>query len=339
MSEIKRIINKIVESHDLTRAEIENVFTEIMSGNATPAQIGSIITGLRMKGETINEITGAAKIMREFATKIPTQDPDNILDTCGTGGDGAHTFNISTAAAIVSAACGIKVAKHGNRSVSSKCGSADVLIELGVNLEIGPEKVGESIKQTGIGFLFAPLLHSSMKHAIGPRRELGIRSIFNVLGPLTNPAGAKRQLLGVFSEKLVKPLATSLKNLGSTKIMVVHGSDGLDELTITGQTYICEYSDGILKEWHLDPRDLGFSLAMPEDLTGGDLKQNAGIITDIFEGKKGSKRDIVVLNSGAAIYVAGAAKTIAKGIEMAARAIDSGAARDKLKQLVDFTNV
>ncbi len=338
MDEIKPIINKLVNNTDLSTVEIEHLFTKIMSGEATPAQIGSVLTSLRMKGETIDEITGAAKIMRHFSTKIPVKSQDDLLDTCGTGGDGSNTFNISTAAAITAASCGIRVAKHGNRSVSSKCGSADVLKELGANLEITPEKVGQCVDEVGIGFLFAPLLHGSMKYAIGPRRELGIRSIFNVLGPLTNPAGAKNQLMGVFSHKLVKPIASVLNNLGAKKVMVVHGSDGLDEITTTGKTLVCEYTSGKEKEWELNPEDFGIELAQSKDLIGGEIKENAEIIKAIFSGEKNAKSDIVVLNAGAGIYVAGGAQSIEEGIKLAKQAIESGKAAEKLQQLIDFTN-
>lgn len=338
MIDIKKILNKVVDNVDLSTKEMEEVFNDIMEGEATQAQIGSFITALRMKGETILEITGAAKIMRKFATKIRLSSKDNVIDTCGTGGDNSHTFNISTAAAIVVAACGVPVAKHGNRSVSSACGSADVLSKLGVNIEIPPEKVEECIEKTNIGFLFAPMLHGAMQYAIGPRRELGIRTIFNILGPLTNPAGAKRQLLGVFDKKWVKPLAATLKNLGSDKVMIVHGFDGLDEITITGKTYVCELSKGELKEYEIDPRDYGLSCAVAEDLKGGGIEDNAKIIQDIFDGQSGAKRDVVLLNSAAALYVADKADGIKEGIEIAAEAIDKGFAKNKLEELVKVSN-
>jgi anthranilate phosphoribosyltransferase len=335
---LKEILNKLVTGKDLSILEMEKVFDDVMGGNASDAQIGAIITALRMKKETIEEITGAARIMRKFATKVPVKNPNDALDTCGTGGDSSHTFNISTATAIVAASCGVPVAKHGNRSVSSKCGSADVLKELGVNIEIGPDKVAECIDKVNIGFLFAPKLHGAMKYAIGPRRELGIRTIFNVLGPLTNPAGAKRQLLGVYSEDLVKPLASVLNNLGSLKVMVVHGKDGLDEITTTDSTYICEYTGGVLKEWYLDPKEFGFDIAKPKDLTGGSVEHNANIIRDIFSGKTGPQRDIVILNSAAAIYVAGKSESIKDGISIAVDAIETGKAKSKLDELIKISN-
>ncbi len=332
------ILNKVVDGNDLTGSEIEEVFDLIMTGEATPSQIACLITALRMKGETVTEITGAAKIMRKMALKIKVPNPDNVLDTCGTGGDRSHTFNISTATALVLASCGVVVAKHGNRSVSSSCGSADVLRELGVNIDINAAKVSECIEKTGIGFLFAPKLHGAMKYAIGTRREIGIRTIFNILGPLTNPASAKRQLLGVFAKSWVRPLCETLKNLGYIKAMVVHGEDGLDEITTTGKTFVAELSNGKISEYQIDCNIYGLKNASSQELRGGDLSVNAGIINNIFAGELGPKKDIVLLNSGAALYVADKVKDIGEGIEMAREAIDSGKVKDKLNELIKVSN-
>lgn len=334
MLDIKAVINRVVDGVNLEIPEMEEVFNFIMGGEATPSQIASFITAMRMKGETVDEITGAARIMRKFAAKIKVENPENTIDTCGTGGDRSHTFNISTVSAIIAASCGIPVAKHGNRSVSSSCGSADVLSQLGVNLEINTDKVSECISQAGIGFLFAPMLHSSMQYAIGPRKEIGIRTIFNLLGPLTNPANAQRQVMGVFDSRWVKPLAAVLQNLGSIKVMVVHGSDGLDEITTTDKTFVCELSDNKLKEYEIDPQKYGLSYARHEDLLGGDATRNAEIVTGILSGEKGHKRDIVLLNAAAAVYVSGKAKDLKEGIEIAAAAIDSGKSKKTLDTLI-----
>ena len=330
---VQEILNKVVEKQNLNENEMESIFSLIMNGETTPSQIASFITALRMKGETVAEITGAAKIMRSSAIKIDAGNPDEIIDTCGTGGDRSHTFNISTASAIVAASCGVKVAKHGNRSVSSSCGSADVLKELGVNIEMKKETVEKCISNTGIGFLFAPSLHPAMKYAIGTRREIGIRTIFNILGPLTNPANAKRQLLGVYDKKWIKPLCETLRNLNSIKALVVHGSDGLDEITTTGKTYTCELSNGNLHEYEINPQEYGISLTTSGDLKGGDAKINAAIINDIFNGKTGPKFDIVVLNAAACLYVADKVNSIKDGIEVAKEAIKSSKA---LKTLENF---
>jgi anthranilate phosphoribosyltransferase len=334
----KDILNKVVDGNNLDLKEVEKIFSAIMGGEATPSQIAAFITALRMKGETEEEITGAAKIMRQFATKIDIENPDITLDTCGTGGDLSHTFNISTATSIVVASCGVPVAKHGNRSVSSSCGSADVLLELGVNVDISPEKVSECINKINIGFLFAPKLHGAMKYAIGTRREIGIRTIFNILGPLTNPADAKRQLLGVFDKKWLGPLAATLKNLGSIHALIVHGSDGLDEITTTGKTYFAELKGGKITEGELDPADYGIKLSKLEDLKGSDAKGNADILKRVLSGEKGAKLDILLLNSGAALYVAGKVKGIKEGIDMALDAITSRRALNKLSELVTLSN-
>jgi anthranilate phosphoribosyltransferase len=311
-----------------------------MTGSAEGAQIGAFLTALRIKGETVAEITGAARVMRDKSTKIetPGKSKTDIVDTCGTGGDGSMTFNISTAAAFVTAAAGVTVAKHGNRSVSSKSGSADVLRSLGVNVEASIECVEQCIQKAGIGFLFAPLLHGAMKYAAPVRQALGIRTIFNILGPLTNPAGAKCQLIGVYDPALTDLLALVLNNLGTKHAFVVRGEDGLDEITLTTETRVTELKDGSIKTYHITPEDFGFDRCAPEDLTGGESTENAEIILKIFNGEKGPKRDIVLLNSAAAICAAGKVGSIAEGIAVAHGAIDSGEALEKLEQLKTLTN-
>ena len=282
---IKEAINKVINNQDLSQEEAISTMNEIMSGEATPAQIASFITALRMKGETVDEITGCAKVMREKVTRINTKS-DLLVDTCGTGGDSAHTFNISTTAAFVAAGAGLKIAKHGNRSVSSKCGSADVLKELGVNIEADANTVAKCIDEVGIGFLFAPMLHPAMTYAIGPRREIGIRTIFNILGPLTNPAGATTQVLGVYDPKLTETLAKVLNNLGSKHVFVVHGSDGLDEITITGKTYVAELVNGEVRSFTIDPEDFGISKADVSSLAGDTAEENARITLSVLKAKK-----------------------------------------------------
>ncbi len=333
---IKQALNKIIQRVDLEQNEMEEVMQEIMKGEATPAQIAAFLTALRMKGESIEEITAAAKIMRQYAVRIETKS--DVLDTCGTGGDSKGTFNISTISAIVSASAGAAVAKHGNRSVSSKCGSADVLKALGVNIEISKEKVEQCLQQIGIAFLFAPLLHPAMKNVLGPRREIGIRTIFNILGPLTNPATAKFQLLGVYDKKLCSLLASVLKNLGSQHCLIVHSGDGMDEVSTAAKTFVSELINGEIKNYEIDPADFGFPLARIEDLQGGDAERNAEIGLDILKGKNFPPRDIVLLNSGCAIYAANKADDIKTGIEMAKEAIDAGKALKKLEELKEFTN-
>ncbi|MEW6381720.1 MAG: anthranilate phosphoribosyltransferase [bacterium] len=328
---IKEAIAQIIAGKDLSRQEAVDVMREVMEGAATDAQIASFITALRMKGETIEEITGFTQVMREKAERVNLDTP--VLDTCGTGGDGAHTFNISTATAFVAAGAGAVVAKHGNRSVSSKCGSADCLLALGIEIMAEPPVVEKCLREAGIGFFFAPLWHKSMKYAIGPRKEIGIRTVFNVLGPMTNPAGAECQLLGVYDQALLSPLAHVLKNLGSTKAMVVHGLDGLDEITTTGRTRVCELKNGSVIDYEIDPQDFGLPLAKKEDLAGGTAEENARIVMDVLKGVQGPARDIVLLNAGAALYVYGKAENLADGISLAARSIDSGAALDKLEML------
>ena len=334
---IKSALNKVVSGEDLSRTEMEGAMNQIMSGEATPAQIGGFITGLRMKGETVDEIAGAAAIMREKATKIDPKVTDGrvVIDTCGTGGDGQNTFNISTAAALVAAGAGAVVAKHGNRSVSSLCGSADVLEALGINIDIEPNEVERCIEEVGIGFLFAPKLHGAMKHAIGPRKELGIRTIFNILGPLTNPAGAKAQLLGVYDPDLVEVLAKVLMALGSVRAMIVNG-DGTDELTTTGRSSVSYLKDGEIENFTIEPEKFGLATATVEDLKGGEIAENARIIVNILDGESGPKRDVVLLNSAASLVVAGLAPDIESGVKMAADSIDSGKAKERLGELKKF---
>jgi anthranilate phosphoribosyltransferase len=347
---IKEAIGKIVRLQNLTEDEAAASMTEIMSGEATEAQIGAFITALRMKGETIDEITGCAKIMRKFATPIRVksyvdidredinEDDETILDTCGTGGDGTSTFNVSTATAFVVAACGLRVAKHGNRSVSSMCGSADVLEALGVNLNVTSEKVEECLSKIGIGFLFAPSLHGAMKYAIGPRRQIGIRTIFNILGPLTNPANATAQVLGVYEEKLVDVIANVLKNLGTKKAWVVHGEDGLDEITISSDTTVAELNEGKVTVFKVNPADYGIKKAYIPDIKGGSAVDNAMTIRKILGGEAGPKMDIVLLNSAAGLYVGGKAADIKEGLALAKEAIDSGRAKERLEMLIKMTN-
>jgi len=347
---IKEAIARVVENQDLTEGEMIDVMDQIMGGEATPAQIAAFITALRMKGETVAEITGAARVMRSRATPIrvgPVVDLDReeinadretILDTCGTGGSGTKSFNISTAVAFVVAGCGIKVAKHGNRSISSACGSADVLEQLGVHLDVPPETVENCIDAIGIGFLFAPALHGAMKHAIGPRREVGIRTIFNILGPLTNPAGADRQVLGVYQESLVEPMAHVLCGLGCKRGFIVHGIDGMDEITLTGPTRIAEIKDGKVNLSTIEPEDFGLTRCKLEELQGGDAVRNAEIVTAILDGERGSHRDIVLFNAAHALVAAGIADDVADGLQQAAASIDEKRAKGKLEELVSFTN-
>lgn len=347
---IKEAIAKVVEGHDLPEGEMIEVMNQIMGGEATPAQVAAFITALRMKGETVEEITGAARVMRSRATPIRVgnvvgidreeinADRETILDTCGTGGSGTKTFNVSTAVAFVVAGCGVKVAKHGNRSVSSACGSADVLEQLGVNLDVAPARVEQCIDEIGIGFLFAPALHGAMKHAIGPRREVGIRTIFNILGPLTNPAGADRQVLGVYRESLVEPLARVLAGLGCKRGFVVHGMDGMDEVTLTGPTRVATIRDGAVSLATIEPEDFGLTRCELQDLQGGDALRNAEIINAILDGEAGPHRDIVLLNAAHALVAAGVTDDVAEGLRKAAESIDRKWGRMKLDELVVLTN-
>lgn len=336
---IKEAIATVVRGDDLTEGEMIEAMEEIMEGRATPSQIGSFITALRMKGEIVDEITGAAKVMRAKAEKIELKDhpeDETILDTCGTGGDSANTFNVSTATAFVAAGGGVKVAKHGNRSVSSQCGSADVLERLGLKLDITPSDVERCIREVGIGFLFAPLFHGAMKYAAGPRREIGLRTIFNVLGPLTNPAGATAQLLGVYDLGLTEKMAHVLGKLGSKEAFVVCGEGRFDEISICGTSKVSHLRDGDVTTFEMTPEEYGFKRATPDAINGGDASENARIILDILEGEHGPKRDIVLLNAGAAFVVAGLDNDLKAGIERAKDAVDSGKAKDKLDSLINF---
>lgn len=334
---IRDAVAKAVNMEDLNESEMMDVMSEVMEGGATPAQIAAFMTALRMKGETVAEVTGAARIMRQKAVRIDARS-SVIVDTCGTGGDGSHTFNISTTAAFVAAAAGLTVAKHGNRAVSSGCGSADVLEALGVNIDAAPEVVEECVQQIGIGFLFAPRLHGAMKYAIGPRREIGIRTIFNMLGPLTNPAGATCQLIGVYDPMLTEMFAAVLKNLGTRRAFVVHGADGLDEATVTGETRVSELRDGLIRTYNINPLDFMDDYDSLEALQGGDASVNARITTDVLTGKDGACRRIVLLNAALAIMAADKAETLGEGIGIAAGAIDGGAAWRKLQALIELTN-
>jgi anthranilate phosphoribosyltransferase len=334
---IKEMIVKLMENKHMTQVEAKAAMDAIMGGEATQAQIGSFLTALRLKGETVEEITGFALSMREKAIKsLP--DVPYLIDTCGTGGDNAHTFNISTGAAIIAAAAGVHVAKHGNRSVSSRCGSADVLEALGVRIELPAQTAARCIEETGFGFLFAQLFHGAMKHAAGPRRELGIRTVFNLLGPLTNPAGAQGQLMGVYEGALTETVANVLKNLGTERAMVIHSLDGLDEISVCGKTKVSELKDGGIVTYELDPRGFGMPQRLPGEITGEGPKENAASIHSVFEGAQGAKRDILLLNAGAAIYVGKKAKDIAEGVTLAKQAVDSGAAMQKLNEIITFTN-
>ncbi|MDK2918905.1 MAG: anthranilate phosphoribosyltransferase [Candidatus Petromonas sp.] len=333
---IKSAIDKVIRRQNLTENEMIYAMNAIMEGRATEAQIGGFLIALRMKGETAEEITGGAKVMRNKALPVGIKN-DYAIDTCGTGGDGANTFNISTAVAFVAAAAGITVVKHGNRSVSSRCGSADVLESLGVNINLTPEKVQRCADELGIGFMFAPNFHRAMKHAIGPRKELGVRTIFNILGPLTNPAKVKGQVLGVFDGKLTEVIAKALKELGVKQAMVVHGMDGLDEITVTTKTKVSELKDNEIYTYHIDPEQFGLPFAHRKDLAGGDPRQNADIILKILNGERGAKRDIVLLNAGAAIYVGKKADSLTEGVERAKTVIDTGLALEKLNQLVKLS--
>jgi anthranilate phosphoribosyltransferase len=319
----------------LSEGEMKSCMTEIMEGNATDAQIGAFLTALRLKGETVDEITGAARIMREKAATIKA--PEGTLDTCGTGGDMAGTINISTTAALIVAAAGVPVAKHGNRSVSSQSGSADVLEALGIKIDLSPEQVEKCLAETGFGFLFAPLFHPAMKYAIGPRREIGVRTIFNILGPITNPAGAKRQLLGVFADHLTDTLCQVLANLGAEDVMVVHGEDGLDEITITDGTKVSRFSGGKLENSIISPADFGIDRAQISEIAGADKESNAKAAIAIFDGEMGPKRDVVLMNAAAALVVAGKAKALREAFSIAAEAVDSGKAGEKLEEVKKFT--
>jgi anthranilate phosphoribosyltransferase len=348
---LKEAIQKVVNGTNLQEKEMEAVMDAIMSGEATPAQIGAFITALRLKGETVEEITAAARVMRRKATHIKADeavvtidrddinlDLETVIDTCGTGGDGTNTFNVSTTTAFVVAGCGLRVAKHGNRSVSSQCGSADVIESLGVNLDVPPTVVEKCLSEVGIGFLYAPALHGAMKYAIGPRREIGIRSIFNILGPLTNPAGANVQVLGVYQGDLTPVLAEVLNKLGSRSAFVVYGEGSLDEISIIGKTQVSQLKDGSVSTYMIEPEDFGMSRADLNDIRGGDVQENAGIVLSVLKGESSARRDMVLLNAAAALVAAGRAGDFPEGITLAAESIDSGRALEKLEGLKRVTN-
>lgn len=336
--DIQGALKKVVERQNLTESEMKTVMTQIMTGEATQAQIGGFLVGLRMKGETVDELAGAAQVMRELAIPVAI-NASPLVDTCGTGGDGANTFNISTASAFVVAAAGGKVAKHGNRSVSSSSGSADVLEAAGVKLDITPAQVARCVESLGVGFMFAPMHHSAMKHAIGPRKEMAIRTVFNLLGPLTNPAGAKRQVMGVFSKQWVRPLAEVLQRLGSEHVMVVHAEDGLDEISIAAKTFVAEAVNGEIREYTIGPEDFGMDTAPLSSIAAENVQASLAVIQSVLANEPGPAADIVALNAGAAIYVAGIASTLAEGVSMAQDAIGSGLARAKLNELAQVSTV
>jgi anthranilate phosphoribosyltransferase len=332
---IREAISILISGQSLTTDQAAQVMLEIMEGQATPAQLGAFLVALRLKGETVEEIVGLAKTMREKAIPVIIDMP--VVDTCGTGGDSSHTFNISTAAAFVAAAAGAKVAKHGNRAMSSQCGSADVLEALGIRLDLTPFQVARCIEEVGIGFLFAPVFHPAMKYAAVPRHEIGIRTVFNILGPLTNPAKAKAQVLGVADKAIAEKMALALCKLGSHCALVVHGEDGLDEVTITGKTFVWEIRETKIRSYTITPEELGLSRASAEQLKGGTPKENAELLREIFRGKTGAQRDIVIANAAAALVAASKASTFLEGAALASKAIDNGEALTKLEHLIKFT--
>ena len=335
--DIQTAINQVINGQDLGRADMHSVMQTIMQGEATPAQIGGLLVALRLKGESVDEITAAAQVMRELAEKVAV-DKTHLVDTCGTGGDGANTFNISTTSAFVVAASGAKVAKHGNRSVSSKSGSADVLEAAGINLQLDAAQVASCIEKIGIGFMFAPMHHSAMKHAIGPRRELGVRTLFNVLGPLTNPAGAPNQVIGVFSNDWLMPLAEALQYLGSEHVLVVHAEDGMDEISIAAKTNVAELKNGQIEYYSISPDDYGMQPQAIAGLAVEDIEQSLKMMQSVLDNTaSNAARDIVCLNAGAAIYAAGIAATIPDGVSTAIDMIESGAAKQKLEQLIEHS--
>ncbi|MFT5448198.1 MAG: anthranilate phosphoribosyltransferase [Gammaproteobacteria bacterium] len=329
-------IHAVTEARDLSAQDMTTVMRTIMTGDATAAQIGGFLVGLRMKGETEDEIAAAAKVMRELATPVDIDVP-HLVDTCGTGGDGASTFNISTASAFVAAAAGAHVAKHGNRSVSSSSGSADLLEAAGVKVDLSADQVAQCIREVGVGFMFAPLHHGAMRHAIGPRREMGVRTVFNVLGPLTNPAGAPNQVVGVFSGEMVEPLARVLGQLGSNRVLVVHADDGLDEISIASPTQVAEWNDGDIRRYEVQPEHFGLQRASLSDITAIDAQDSLRIVRAVFDGQAGAARDIVCLNAGAALYACSRASSLENGVELAAKNIDSGEAGRRLNALVSLS--
>ncbi len=336
MADLKTALSKIAAGSALSQQESYHAFDVIMSGNASPAQLGALLMGLRVRGETVEEITGAVQVMRAKMLKV--QAPDHAIDIVGTGGDGSGSYNVSTCAAFVVAGCGIPVAKHGNRAVSSRSGSADVLTALGVNVDVGADVISRCITEAGVGFMFAPVHHTAMRH-IGPiRQELGMRTVFNLIGPLSNPAGVKKQVLGVYARQWVEPLAHALRALGTTNAWVVHGSDGLDEITTTGSTCVAELKNGAVRLFDLTPEEAGLSRAKPEDLIGGDSTENAKALQHVLEGQPSAYRDIVVLNAAAALLVSGVVQSLQDGVLHAQKALDNGAALQKLNDLVRISN-
>jgi anthranilate phosphoribosyltransferase len=329
----KEALNQLLKSQDLSHDQMLAVMQQVMRGELSPAQIAALLIALRTKGETVDEIAAAASVMRQLSTKVMVKDTSHLVDTCGTGGDGIQTFNVSTVSAFVAAAAGAKVAKHGGRSVSSTCGSADVLEALDVDVNKTPEEVASSVDEIGIGFMFAPNHHSAMKYAAPVRKELGVRTIFNLLGPLTNPASALRQVMGVFDKNLTAKLAQVLQKLGSEHVLVVHGADGMDEISFTGDTYVAELKDGKVVEYTVSPQQLGLSTHQLKDIQIQNAEESKSMIMDVLNGKKGAARDIVLMNAGAAIYTAGIAPTLEAGVQKAAQMIDNGAALAKLKAL------
>ena len=331
-------LTRLIERHDLPRDDMLGLMQQVMGGQLTPAQIAAMLVALRIKGETVTEIAAAAQVMRELSTKVNVKNTGHLIDTCGTGGDGAQTFNISTASAFVAAAAGAHVAKHGGRSVSSTCGSADVLEKLGVNVNLTPDQVAQCVDSIGIGFMFAPNHHSAMKHAAPVRRELGIRTMFNLLGPLTNPAGAKNQVMGVFHRDLTAKLAHVLQQLGSRHVLVVHGADGMDEISISGATYIAELKDGKVSEYTVQPQDFGLKLAPLDAIRVANADEAKAVLLAVLDNQPGAAHDIVQLNAGAAIYVAGLVTSLNDGVKKAGEIIASGAAKTRLDQLVTLSN-
>ncbi len=333
---LRGAIKQVVTGRDLERAEARSAMKTIMRGEASPVQIAGLLVGMRMKGETVDEIVGSAEAMRQAAVRLDT-GVEGLVDTCGTGGDGAGTFNISTAAAFVAAGAGVPVAKHGNRAVSSSCGSADVLEGLGVTLMSDQERLVECLREAGMMFMFAPFQHPAMQHAVGPRRELSLRTLFNLLGPLTNPAGAKRQVLGVYDPALVPVLAEVLGELGAERALVVHGAGGIDEVSTLGGSLVAEWDGARVQTYEIDPEDLGFSLAQPREIAGGSVRENARRVMAVLEGRPGPATDIVLLNAAAAVYAGGRADSIEDGLDYARESITSGAALDRLERLVRCT--
>jgi anthranilate phosphoribosyltransferase len=336
LMDMPSVIRALIERRDLSEAEMEQAMRTIMTGGATPAQIGGFLIGLRMKGETVEEIAAAARVMRELATVVPVARP-HLVDTCGTGGDGVHTYNISTTAAFVAAAAGARVAKHGNRSVSSKSGSADVLEAAGVNLDLSPQQVAQCIDQVGVGFMFAPRHHGAMRHAIGPRREMGVRTVFNLLGPVTNPAGAPNQVVGVFSRDWVEPIARVLAKLGSEHVLVVHADDGLDEISIGSSTQVAELRQGAIQSYAIVPEQFGLVRGNVAELAVDSVTDSLAMMRAVLEDTPGPARDVALLNAAAAIYAAGVADSLEEGVARARAALSAGAARARLEALVEFS--